>query len=197
MKNLINAVIFSLLLIPSVYADYKKSVQVQYQTRGGWSKAATAEVSFVKKDPIGQRGAEGFRYRKVYALIWFSEDKVAKILLNNTVLASSILEFDLVDYLCLFMPTGSVSGTQTNGETAIKWSFKALWPAPTAAGRHLRLLERKHIKMDKRVEAAEVKMMLNDKAGACRHLRLAKRNFLRRNNRIRATQVGNLVSAVE
>ena len=197
MKNLINAVIFSLLLIPSVHADYKKSVRVQYQTRGGWSKAVTAEVSFVSGGELALRGVKGTRIGQVYGLIWFSEDKVARILLHNTKLVSTLSDFDLVDYLCLFMPTGSASGTQVNGEAAIKWSFKALWPAPTAAGRHLRLLERKHIKMDKRVEAAEVKMMLNDKAGACRHLRLAKRNFLRRNNRIRATQVGNLVSAVE
>ena len=177
-------------------ARLERDVHVRYQTKKGASQWVKSEIDFVFGSELSTLTFPKIKSSSAYALLWFSEDRVAVIELKppaRLALSKAPSDFALVDFLCFFIPSKdyTVNGEQTNGTTDRRWELKAPWPSDIDQ-RQLRLLERKCIKMDKRFEAAEFKMMLGDMAGAMRHMNFGKRNLQRLRKRAKADQIDSI-----
>lgn len=177
-------------------ARLERDVYVRYQTKKGASQWVKREVEFVFSSELLTLSSPKIKSSSAYALLRFSEDSVAIIQLKppaRLALSKVPSDFALVDFLCFFIPARdyTVSGEQTNGVADRRWEFKAPWPSDIDQ-RQLRLLERKFIKLDKRFEAAEFKMMLGDMAGAMRHMNFGKRNLQRLRKRAKADQIDSI-----
>ena len=171
---------------------------VSYETAEGWSKKALVEVTFATGLELSKQNVPGVEGTRNYGMIWFEEEEMALIELEvpKGILILGVPSFDHADFLCMFIPSGSVSGKQANGK-GTNYRFEAPWPGSEDLQRVALRVEREAIPSDDRLTAAEMKMVQDDRAGAFRHLRIAKRDFLRSDNRMKAGQIDILISVAE
>lgn len=183
-------------LIASASAELKRVVNVSKEEAHGWSKPVSVEITFATGSELAERNVAGVEKSKTYGMLWFTKENVALIEIEPPK-GAAIAGFDLAAYLCLFVPTSSVFGNQVNAAngTKVRYKIEAKWPGDAERSRLARQVESAAIKSDDRLVAAEMKMILGDKAGAIRHLRIAMRNFQRQSNLLKAAQIGTLVPA--
>jgi hypothetical protein len=197
MKTWIKITTLLFTTIACVHGEYKKSVMVSYETAEGWSKKALVEVTFATGSELSKQDIPGVDGTGNYGMIWFKGEEMALIELEvprGIILGAT--SFDHADFLCMFIPSGAVSGKQANGK-GTNYTFEAPWPGSEDVQRVARRAESNAIKSDDRLTAAEMKMVQDDRAGALRHLRIAKRDFLRSDNRMKAAQIDILISVAE
>lgn len=198
MKTWIKITTLLFTTIACVHGEYKKSVMVSYETAEGWSKKALVEVTFVNGSELSKQKIPGVDGTRNYGMIWFEREEMALIELEvpKGILILGNPSFDHADFLCLFIPSGAVSGKQVNGK-GTNYRFEAPWPGSEDMQRVARRAESNAIKSDDRLTAAEMKMVQDDRAGAFRHLRIAKRDFLRSKDRAKAGQIDILILVAE
>jgi hypothetical protein len=197
MKTWIKITTLLFTTIACVHGEYKKSVMVSYETAEGWSKNALVEVTFATGSELSKQDIPGVDGTGNYGMIWFKGEEMALIELEvprGIILGAT--SFDHADFLCMFIPSGAVSGKQANGK-GTNYRFEAPWPGSEDLQRVALRVEREAITSDDRLTAAEMKMVQDDRAGAFRHLRIAKRDFLRSDNRMKAGQIDILISVAE
>jgi hypothetical protein len=107
-------------------ARINRFCKVSYKTEDGWSKEYTMEVSFATgQELFNAMMSSDFQLTKHYALLWFDEDNVAILEIEESYPLITGIKFENRDFRNLFMFNDTVSCRQIRFNIGKKWRIKA------------------------------------------------------------------------
>lgn len=162
-------------------AEFGRNIYVSYQTSEGWTQPVLKLVEFVNSNQRGEYEVDSDLIG--CALISFSNDRIIPVKAFVT---------DQVDYLCRFIPTGSIYGDEVGGSR--RWKLTAQWPAPSSLRPSYKVGLGKAIRSRDRKTAAEYEMILGNKDGAYSHMRALHRMYRGSKNNIKAIRIEALLA---
>jgi hypothetical protein len=108
-------------------AAVRRIVKVSYEQEFGWSREVKVEVTFASGSELNAK-AHQLRLRpfELYALIWFKDDQVAIVKLDNKPLLMGLDGFTAENFKDLYFIKSEAKGTQVNDDgDGQRWNFKA------------------------------------------------------------------------
>ncbi len=180
-----------LCLVDVAEAQLEKVVTVSYQDGAKWSVPTSQTVEFITGEELERKGMRNIEKGKVFTALQLPDKTTAIVQLEIPRGATVFPDFDTLDYLCLFIRTGSIEGIQVNGAKGTRWKFSVQWPSPPDQHQKLRQIERKATG-DDRVIAGECSLRLGDLEGAARHFRLAVRELRKKGDNLGTLQATDL-----
>lgn len=121
------SIIFVILISISLYANasVRRIVKVSYETQYGYSDPYIMEVTFLTGQELN-KATKTYDYAMFdnYALIWFKEDEVAILKIDDIILGVG-QKFDSDDFRRAFQIISEKSAIQINSKYKRKWKIKA------------------------------------------------------------------------
>lgn len=119
------------------FSEVHRFCLISYQTEEGWSDEYKMEVTFVTGQELNRKtNSFDFDYFGEYVLIWFSQDQVAIVKIDEFLITGP--EFTAKDFRSAFLINQVLQGTQANSSSDRQWRIRGkqfvTWVDPRAAG---------------------------------------------------------------
>lgn len=108
-------------------AATRRIVKVSYETETGWSREVPVEVTFASGSELNAKAPRlGLKHFELYALIWFKDEQVAIIKLDDKPILMGFDGFTAENFKELYFIKSEVKGKQVNDDgDGKRWKFKA------------------------------------------------------------------------
>ena len=131
MKTIITYALFLLVatLATTLPCDaaVRRFVKVSYKKEIGWSREVKAEITFATGSELNAKAPRlRLRPNELYALIWFKDDQVAIVKLDDKPVLMGVDGFTAQNFKDLYFIKSDVKGTEVNDDgDGGRWKFKA------------------------------------------------------------------------